>query len=236
MSVIEPSAISAVKNTVSDSVGCGWMVRPMSSASAPISRASTVSAISSPALMPTMSRAEDALRALLVEHLGEAFLAPHAERAAARRPREHRLVVLDALRLGLGLGQAHPGDFGIGVGHARDRARLPHVVAHARDHFGGELALVRRLVREHRLADDVADREDVRHVRAHLVVDGDPAALVHVHAGLLGGDRLAVRAPADREQHAVVDLGRRRRRRAIGALEGAPSGPRWSTRASRPWS
>ena len=54
MSVIDPSAISAVKNTVSDNVGCGWIVRPMSSASAPISSASTVSAMSSPAFTPTM--------------------------------------------------------------------------------------------------------------------------------------------------------------------------------------
>src|SRR4030095_15267582 len=44
MSVIEPSAISAPKNTVSESVGWGWIVRPMSSASAPLSSAHTVSA------------------------------------------------------------------------------------------------------------------------------------------------------------------------------------------------
>jgi hypothetical protein len=39
------------------------------------------------------------------------------------------------------------------------------------DHFGRDLAFVRGLVREHRLADDVADRVDVRHVGAHLLVD-----------------------------------------------------------------
>ena len=44
--------------------------------------------------------------------------------------------------------------------------------------FRRDLALVRRLVREHRLADDVADGEDMADVGAHLLVDGDEAALV----------------------------------------------------------
>ncbi len=52
--MIVPSAASAANPTVSDSVGWGWMVRPMSSASEPISSACTVSAISSPALTPTI--------------------------------------------------------------------------------------------------------------------------------------------------------------------------------------
>jgi hypothetical protein len=33
------------------------------------------------------------------------------------------------------------------------------------------MGLVHRLVRQHRLADDVADGEDVRHIGAHLHVD-----------------------------------------------------------------
>ena len=53
-SVMVPSNISAAKATVSDSVGCGWMVRLTSSASAPISMASPTSAIRSPALTPTI--------------------------------------------------------------------------------------------------------------------------------------------------------------------------------------
>ena len=47
-SVIVPSAASAAKPIVSEGVGRGWIVRPMSSALARISRACTVSAISSP--------------------------------------------------------------------------------------------------------------------------------------------------------------------------------------------
>ena len=70
-SVIVPSAISAANATVSDSVGCGWIVSAMSSASAPISSACTVSAISSPALTPTMPGAEQPPRARLEEQLGQ---------------------------------------------------------------------------------------------------------------------------------------------------------------------
>ena len=52
--MIVPSAISAANATVSDRVGCGWIVRPTSSASAPISIARHTSAISSPAFGPTI--------------------------------------------------------------------------------------------------------------------------------------------------------------------------------------
>ena len=72
--------------------------------------------------------------------------------------------------------------------------------------FRRDVRLVHRLVREHRLADDVADREDVRHVGAHLLVDVDEAAIGDGDAGLVGADLLAVRAAADGDQHEVVEL------------------------------
>ncbi len=76
----------------------------------------------------------------------------------------------------------------------------------ARDHFGGDAPFVRRLVREHRLADDVADREDRRLVRAPLLVDHDEAALIDLHARPIEtGDR-RVRPSADRHQHAIERL------------------------------
>ena len=48
-------------------------------------------------------------------------------------------------------------------------------------------------MRQHRLANDVADGEDVQDVGAHLLFDRDEAALVDAHAGVLGVDPLAVR-------------------------------------------
>ncbi len=62
---------------------------------------------------------------------------------------------------------------------------------------------MRGFVRQHRLADDVADGEDVRRVGAHLPVDGDEAALVDRDARRLGADALAVRPAPDRDQHRI---------------------------------
>ncbi len=45
---------------------------------------------------------------------------PKRQRAAGRGPGENALAVLDALGLGLVLGQADPGDFGVGVGDRGD--------------------------------------------------------------------------------------------------------------------
>ena len=107
---------------------------------------------------------------------------------------------------------------GIGVGHRRNLPRVEERLLAAR-HLGGDVGFVHRLVREHRLADDVADREDVRHVGAHLLVDVDEAAIGDRDAGLLRADLLAVRAAADGDQHEVV----------APAARPAPSRPRTPT-------
>ena len=105
--------------------------------------------------------ADAAMRRFVEQQLGEAFVAAVGDRAARRRPREHRLAVLDALLLALVLGEPGPRDLRIGVG---DRRNLPRVEERLLPGRGlrGDVRLVHRLVREHRLADDVADREDVR--------------------------------------------------------------------------
>ena len=74
-----------------------------------------------------------------------------------------------------------------------------------RRNFRGNLGFVRRLVRQHRAAGKIADRENMRHVGTHLLVDGDDAALVDVHAGFFGIELVAVRAPPDRDEHAIVN-------------------------------
>ena len=114
-------------------------------------------------------------------------------------------LVGDALRLGLGFGQAHPGHFGVGVGDRGNGAGIEGRLV-AGDHFRRHLAFVHRLVRQHGLADDVADGEDVRHVGALLLVHRDEALLVDLDAGVLGTDQLAVGATAHRHQHAVEEL------------------------------
>ena len=76
--------------------------------------------------------------------------------------------------------------------------------------LGRDLGLVGRLVGEHRLADHVADREDVGDVGALLPVDRDEAPLVDRDARGVRPDRLAVRPPADRDQDLVEDIRLRR--------------------------
>ena len=77
------------------------------------------------------------------------------------------------------------------------------------------MALVDRLVGQHRLADHVADGEDVGHVGAQLLVHGDEAAVVDHHPGRLRPDQLAAGLAADRHQHLVED----QRGGGVGALQ-----------------
>ena len=104
--------------------------------------------------------------------------------------------------LGLVLGHADPGDLGVGVGHAGDDLGVEEAVAPRRG-FRRDLGFMHRFVGEHRLADDVADREDMRNVGALLLIHRDEAALVDPHTGVLHADQAAVRTAADRDQHAV---------------------------------
>ena len=74
------------------------------------------------------------------------------------------------------LGESDGRDLGPGVHDAGHRL-VVHVRPLARDHFGRDDALLLGLVREQLAADAVADREDVREIGAHLIVDENLAAL-----------------------------------------------------------
>src|SRR5258706_16448908 len=65
---------------------------------------------------------------------------------------------------------------------------------------------MRRLVREHRLADHVADGEDRRLVRAPLLVDHDEAALIDLHLRAVETGNSRVWAAPDGDEHAVEHL------------------------------
>ena len=141
----------------------------MSSTSAPISIASPTSAMSSPAFGPTMPGAEHAAAS-------RGRRAASSGRRRRRSPARGRTPTTGTppsrrrrrCALASRLGQPDPGDLGLGVGDGRDRRATSKRDVVAGDHLGGDVALVRRLVGEHRLPDDVADREDVRDVRALL--------------------------------------------------------------------
>ena len=104
----------------------------------------------------------------------------------------------------LRFGQPRPCKLGIGEDDSRNRARLKCDVV-PRDHFDGDAAFVRRLVREHRLAHDVADRKNRRLRRAHLLVDLDEAAIAHLHARALEPRNAGVRPPSGGNEDALED-------------------------------
>ena len=60
------------------------------------------------------------------------------------------------------------------------------------NHFSRHMRLVHRFVRQHRLAHDVADGEDVGHVGAHLDIDVDEDTVGDGYTGFDGGDLFAV--------------------------------------------
>ena len=204
-SVHTPSNTSAAMPIDSHKVGCGWIVLPMSTGSQPISTARQTSPIRSPAWVPTMPPPSSRWFA----SSNSSLVKPSSRPLAMARPDAAHgntaLPYLMPLRLALLLGHAGPGDLRIGVSDRRDLARLEDAVLAGRG-FRRHVRLVHCLVRQHRLADDVADREDVRHVGAHLLVDRDKAAVAHRDARLLGIDLLAVRTAPHRHQHHVVEL------------------------------
>ena len=72
--------------------------------------------------------------------------------------------------------------------------------------FHGHAPFVRRLVREHRLAGHVADREDRGLVRAALLVNDDEALVVQANARPAEPGDARIRSSPDRDEHAIEDL------------------------------
>ena len=180
------------------------MVRLMSSASAPISMASA-------ALRDQLAGAgahdacpQESARCRIEEEFGQAFIAAERERAPGRGPREDRFRNRDAEPLGFEFGEPRPCDLGIGVGDRRDDAGL-HGDLVTGSCFGGDLGLVRCLVREHGLSDDVADCEDVGDGGAHLRVDWDAAVRGEDEASSFDVERAAVGAAAHCDE-GIVEL------------------------------
>src|SRR5690606_5309385 len=139
------------------------------------------------------------------QELREALRPAERQRAPARAPRNLLLLVRDALGLRPGFRQPGPGDLRVRVGDGRYGPSVERTLL-SRRHLGRDLAFVAGLVREHRAAGQVADGEDVRHVRALLLVDLDDAVPADLHAGLLRIQPVPFGAPADRPHPATVDL------------------------------
>ena len=80
----------------------------------------------------------------------------------------------------------------------------------ARCHFCCNVRLVRCLVSQHRLADDVADGKNVRHISPHLVIDRNEAAFIHLDTRRSRTDSITIGATPDSDQNSAVARGWRR--------------------------
>src|SRR6516225_3272641 len=134
---------------------------------------------------------EKTMVAFIEQELGEALVSSIGDGAARRCPRKDRLAIFQALRPALVFGQSCPGDFGISVRNRWDLPRNERTVLAGRS-FGCDMRLMHRLVRQHRLPDNIADRKDVRHICAHLLVYRNETTLANGDACFFGFDRFTI--------------------------------------------
>ena len=145
--------------------------------------------------------AERVVGLLVGDDLREALVLADDDRLGDRLERDLADLDVEALLLGLLLGQPDRGDLRPAVG----RPRLLHVVDRvdvllAGDDVGRDDALVAGGVGEHEAADGVADRVEVRLARPHPAVDLDEP-LLDLGLRRLEADLLDVRGPAGRDEH-----------------------------------
>ena len=136
------------------------------------------------------------------QQFGQALAAPEAECPAAGRPRKNAFLEHRTGCLSLCLGQPHPGNFGVGVGHRGNNPSCEHAVK-ASGYLRCYLALVTGFVGQHGLADEITNGEDVWDIGALLVINRNEAVLVHLDAGSGCIDTMAVGYTAERQQYAV---------------------------------
>ena len=167
----------------------------MSSSVAPISSAMTPSPISDSACGATMCIPSSRSLFASPTSLSRPFALVHRARAAARRERKLTDAHLVAGGFRLLFGEADRCHFGIGVDAVRNGDRIEGRGLVAGDHLRRDHALFHRAMREQRRAGDVADREDVGHFRALLLIGGDEAFVVGRESGRgeieVVGDRTA---------------------------------------------
>ena len=187
------STASAASLVASDSDGCAWQMRAMSSRRGLELHRHHRLGDQLASHRADDVHAEDLVGLRVGEELDHAGGVAERARPAVGHERERAGPVGAAGGLQLLLGLADPGDLGAGVDDPRHGVEVDVPVL-AGDALGHRDALFLGLVREHRAAHDVADRPDVRQVGPALVVDHDAAALVELQPDGLGIQAGRVRA------------------------------------------
>src|SRR5690606_15214614 len=100
------------------------------------------------------------------------------------------------------LGLAHPGQLRLGVDDPGDGVQVD-VAGQAGDQLGHRDAFLEALVGEHRAAHAVTDRPDAVDAGVAVLVDLDPAAVVQLHAAVLGQQALRRGLAAHGDQQLV---------------------------------
>src|SRR5690606_36443471 len=136
------------------------------------------------------------------QDLHEARRLDHRHRAAVGREREAAGLVRDAFFLELLLGLADPGQLRLGVDHPGDGVHVD-VAGQAGDQLGHRDAFLEALVRQHRPAHAVAHRPDAVDAGVAVLVDLDLAAVVELHAAVVGQQALGRGLAPDGHQQLV---------------------------------
>ena len=196
-----------IPSTSRTSVGCAWMVSAMSSTVAPISIASTASAMSSPAPAPADAHAQHAVGFGINDHFRHAVRAVKRQRAARRRPRKFRDFDIST-PFSFASFSVKPHHASSGSVKTTAGMTLSNARALAGDDFDGDARLLVRLVREQNAARDVADGVNRRVARLLLRVDLHKALFVQFDFRVFQAEVVAVRHAPDGNQNAVVKFGK----------------------------
>ena len=127
------------------------------------------------------------------------------DRAPRSRPGKHALGDGDAFLFGLILRQSYPRDLRIGIGHRRNHTCIK-ITLLTRCSLSGDMALVHSFVRKHRLANNIANRENVGHVGPHLSINLDETAVGDHDTRTVGRNLFTIGCPTNGLQHQVIAL------------------------------
>ena len=114
-------------------------------------------------------------------------------------------IDFSVLFAGVDFGQAHPGNFGIGVHNRGNECVKCH--GFTGENFGGDFAFVRGFVGKAGAWDSVADCKEAGIVCTHLGINFDESAIIGFNIRVFKADIVCIWASANAEEDAVEYFG-----------------------------